>query len=148
MSTRRTFAWGRWIRVSVAHHYLQVDKAWFARNVRPLLRVLQISEQARACRRKDLDARAARIACGVLSLHQIDVARDCVGGDVRSYALIECESLGLAGTDRGEDAVVGVAFYGDHRDFPSSNGSYFLQRLNANASDRDFRAGTGCGCSK
>jgi hypothetical protein len=62
--------------------------------------------------------------------------------------LVECEGLGLAGTGRGEDAVVGVALYRDHRDFPSSNGSYFLQRLNANASGRDFRAGTGWGCSK
>src|SRR5687768_10498135 len=29
MSTGSNLAWGRWIRASVAHHYLGVDRNWF-----------------------------------------------------------------------------------------------------------------------
>jgi len=84
LSTRRNFAWGRWIRVSVAHHYLQVDKAWFAKNVRPHLSVMQISRQAKAYRREDLDARAAQIECELLRLDATTAAGDYANGDVRS----------------------------------------------------------------
>src|ERR1700752_4927864 len=61
MSRRRDFPWGRWIRVVDAHQYLGVDKEWFADNIRPHVRVMAISKQARAIPRADIDAVAQRI---------------------------------------------------------------------------------------
>jgi hypothetical protein len=143
LSGRQDFDWERWIRVSAANHYLQVDKAWFAQNVRRFLPVLQISNQARVYLREDLDARAARIECELLGLCPTGVARDCVNGDVRTYVSVEFKRLRLARTGHAEDAVVGVPLSGDHCDVPSLDGSYFIQRLNANAAGCDFHARTG-----
>jgi len=61
MTTRYDMPWGRWIRLSVAHHYLGVDRRWFDRHVRPYCPVLKLSRQARAFPREDLDIRAATL---------------------------------------------------------------------------------------
>lgn len=67
MSERRNFEWGRWIRASVAHHYLAVDRNWFRKHVRPYVPVIVLSTQARAYRKRDVYARAEQIES---SLHQ------------------------------------------------------------------------------
>lgn len=61
MTTRRDFAWGRWIRVSVAHHYLAVNRHWFSQHIRPELTVIKISKQARAFIRAEIDEVAERL---------------------------------------------------------------------------------------
>lgn len=48
MTARRDFPWGRWIRVSVAHHYLAVDRH---QHIRPDLTIIKISKQARVLTR-------------------------------------------------------------------------------------------------
>jgi hypothetical protein len=55
-SRRHDFPWGRWIRVNVAHHYLSVDRRFFNEKVRPHVRVLTVSKQAKAIPRADIDA--------------------------------------------------------------------------------------------
>ena len=61
MLSRHEFSWGRWIRLSDAHHYLGVDRRWFNLHVRPYCPIMKLSKQARAIRREDLDTRAARL---------------------------------------------------------------------------------------
>src|SRR6478672_11731712 len=61
VSTRREFAWGRWIRVSIAHHYLAVDRRWFDQHIRPSLTLIKISKQARAFIRAEIDEAAQRV---------------------------------------------------------------------------------------
>src|SRR4030065_711595 len=58
---RREFPWGRWIRVSVAHHYLAVDRRWFDQHIRPGLTIIKISKQARAFIRAEIDEAAERV---------------------------------------------------------------------------------------
>ena len=52
---------GRWIRVSVAHHYLAVDRRWFDQHIRPGLTLIKISKQARAFIRAEIDEAAQRV---------------------------------------------------------------------------------------
>ena len=66
MSAPSNFAWGRWIRASIAHHYLGVDRNWFMKHVRPFVPVIKLSTQARAYRKSDLDARAEQIEITLL----------------------------------------------------------------------------------
>jgi hypothetical protein len=61
MSSRRDFPWGRWIRVSVAHHYLGADRRWFDHNIKPQLTVIKVSKQARAFIRAEIDEAAAAV---------------------------------------------------------------------------------------
>ena len=61
MTTRRDYAWGRWIRVTVAHHYLAVDRRWFDRHIKPGLTIIKISKQARAFIRAEIDEAAERV---------------------------------------------------------------------------------------
>lgn len=143
LSARQDFDWERWVRVSAAQHYLQVDEAWFAQNIRRFPPVLQIPNQANASRREDLDARAARIECEPLGLYRTGIVRDCVNDDAQSYVSVEFKRLRFARIGRAEDAVVGVPLSSDHCDVLSLDGSYFIQRLNANAAGRDFHARTG-----
>jgi hypothetical protein len=126
--------------VSAAHHYLRVDKAWFAKNIRPFLLVLHIPMQTKAYQGKDPDAPPAQSECERLGPRLTDVARDYVNGEAPSSMSAEREVPGFAGTSRGEDALIKVELDSDHRDLPSSQGSYFIQRCNAAAADRNFRA--------
>ena len=90
MSDQRIYAWGRWIRASVAHRYLGVDRNWFARNVRPYVPVLRLSTQARAYRKTDLDARAKQIEQELLmplsesaSIDPLNSSREDIRGNGR-----------------------------------------------------------------
>ena len=88
MSAPSNFAWGRWIRASIAHHYLGVDRNWFMKHVRPFVPVIKLSTQARAYRKSDLDARAEQIEITLLqpiddyagrSEHNVGNGRPIVG---------------------------------------------------------------------
>lgn len=65
MSNRKDFAWDRWIRASVAHHSSR--QAWFVKYVRSYVPALQLSKQAKAFRKEDLDIRAAQIEQDLLN---------------------------------------------------------------------------------
>jgi len=93
--------------------------------------VLQMSKQAKAYRREDLGC--PRSANRVRPSGPSPDRRSArvFKGDVASYLSVERKRLGFAG-----------------RDAPSSEGSYFIQRCNADAAGRDFLARTEWGGSK
>src|SRR4051812_36033121 len=66
--SRREFAWGRWIRVSIAHHYLAIDRRIFDLEFKPHLTVIAISRQARAYIKAEIDALAIKVE----TLHRVD----------------------------------------------------------------------------
>ena len=87
MTTRRDFAWGRWIRVLVAHHYLAVNRHWFSQQIRPELTVSKISKQARAFIRAEIDEVArSTLATFLASSRELvkTVITQLAGGDLAS----------------------------------------------------------------